>query len=270
MDPEVPCSSQGGGTIKSKSCYTRQMKLAIISDIHGNISALNAVLSDIDRLGIDRVVNLGDSLSGPFDAASTADRLIELDFLTVRGNHDRMLFERPRSEMGLWESWIVDELAPEHLAWVQSLPAVARLGDIFLCHATPDSDEENWLDHRGPDNRLIARDLPEVELRAAGLVYPVMLCGHTHTPRVVRLPDGRLIVNPGSVGCPAYLDTRGTTPFVHQTGSPDARYAILERNDDTWNVSLCAVSYDASAMAQLALERGAESWAQAVKTGWFA
>lgn len=246
------------------------MRIAVISDIHGNVSALDAVLEDISRRGADRIVNLGDSLSGPFDARATAERLMPLDFLTIRGNHDRQLWDRPRERMGLWESWIVDELGPSHLDWLRGMPPVAALGEVFLCHATPDSDEDNWLDERGPQNRLIARDLAEVELRAGGVDYPLMLCGHTHTPRVVRLPDGRMIVNPGSVGCPAYLDTRGDPPFVHQTGAPDARYAIVERRDGQWRADLLAVPYDASRMIALAGERGAESWARAISTGWIA
>ena len=161
------------------------MRLAVISDIHGNSAALEAVLADIARRGIDQIVNLGDCLSGPFDAAATADRLIELNLTTVRGNHDRMLFDRPRESMGLWEHWIVDELSANHLEWLRSLPSVAQIGEVFLCHATPASDEENWLDFRGPGNRLIARDHQEVELRAAETNYPVILCGHTHAARVV-------------------------------------------------------------------------------------
>ena len=244
------------------------MRLAVISDIHGNIAALEAVLDDIAGRGIAHIVNLGDSLSGPFDAVATANRLLELDLLTVSGNHDRMLYDRPRSEMGLWEDWIVDDLKPHHFDWIRSLPLVARMGDVFLCHASPNNDDENWLDHRGHGNRLIARDLNEVELRAVGLDFPVILCGHTHTPRTVRLSDGRLIVNPGSVGCPAYLDTRGETPFIHQTGSPDARYAVLEGNVDACKVDLCSVPYDTTPMVRMAEARGAESWAQAVRTGW--
>ncbi|RZW10205.1 MAG: metallophosphoesterase [Rhodobacteraceae bacterium] len=243
------------------------MRLAAISDIHGNIAALEAVLDDIARRDIDLVVNLGDCLSGPFDAVATAERLMALDLVTVRGNHDRMLFD---GTAGLWESWIADDLSNRHLDWIRSLPEVARIDDVFLCHATPSSDDENWLDHRGPDRRLIARDLQEIELRAAGVDYPVMLCGHTHTPRTVRLPDGRRIVNPGAVGCPAYLDTRSEMPFIHQTGSPDARYAVLEQVEADWRIDLVSVPYDARAMVRLAEARGADSWARAITTGWFA
>ncbi|QMU57254.1 MAG: metallophosphoesterase [Boseongicola sp.] len=244
--------------------------LAVISDIHSNIAALNAVLSDIEQRGITRIANLGDSLSGPFDGAATAQRLMPLNLPTVGGNHDRQLIDRPKSEMGLWECWVIDTLTNDMLNWIRATPATLELGDIFLCHATPDSDEENWLDYRGPQHRLVARDLPDVVLRAGNVSAPVICCGHTHAPRLVHLPTGQLVVNPGSVGCPAYLDSRMDPNFIHQTGSPDARYAIVTKSNTGWSADLIAVPYDASEMAALARQKDAESWAQAVETGWIA
>ena len=245
------------------------MALAVISDIHGNISALQAVLADIARRGVTRVVNLGDCLSGPFDAVSTVELLIELGFPTVRGNHDRQLFDRPAKNMGLWESWVIGTLSESHLNWLSALPMTAEMEDVFLCHGTPESDEENWLDSRGPMHRLIPRDLSKIAPKAEGIAQGLILCGHTHTPRVVRLPDGRMIVNPGSVGCPAYLDTRMEPHFIHQTGAPDARYAIVAAREGRWTADLIAVPYDPTPMARLARDKGADSWAEAITTGWF-
>lgn len=245
------------------------MPIAVISDIHGNISALDAVLDDIERRDIRRIVNLGDCLSGPFDGRATADRLMALDLLTVRGNHDRQLFDRPRAKMGLWEDWIVDDLADAHFDWLKGMPTVAQIDGAFLCHAAPNSDEENWLDERSDRHLLVPRPLAEVELRAAGLDYGLMLCGHTHQPRILRLPDGRMVVNPGSVGCPAYHDSSVSPPFIHQTGSPDARYAIVECRNGTWQGELVAVSYDPAPMVRLAEKNGADSWVQAITSGWF-
>jgi putative phosphoesterase len=244
------------------------MKFAVISDIHGNIDALEAVLADIARRSVEKIVNLGDCLSGPFDPVATANRLIQLSLPTVRGNHDRQLYDRPREKMGLWESWAIDDLSFAHLDWIRSLPLVLNLDDVLMCHATPERDDENWLDCRGHFNRLISRELDEVELRASGVAQNLILCGHTHTPRNIRLPDGRRIVNPGAVGCPAYLDTRSEPAFVHQTGSPDARYAIVDSTGLDWLVDLISVPYDPSRMARLARDKGAESWARAVETGW--
>ncbi len=245
------------------------MSIAVISDIHGNVSALEAVLDDISRRRIDKIVNLGDCLSGPFDGRATADLLMGLDLLTVRGNHDRQLFDRPRDKMGLWEDWIVDDLAPVHMDWLRSMPAVAQIDGAFLCHGTPNSDEDNWLDERTDRHLLVQQPLAEVELKAAGLEYGMMLCGHTHQPRIARLPDGRVIVNPGSVGCPAYHDTSVTPSFIQQIGAPDARYAIIEQCEGLWKADLIAVPYDPAPMARLAKARGADSWVQAITSGWF-
>jgi len=254
--------------VRAISGKDRDMRMAAISDIHGNIDALEAVLADIARRGIGRVVNLGDSLSGAFDGAATAERLMALDLPTVRGNHDRQLCDRPREEMGVWEAWVIGDLDAAHLDWVRTLPAVLRVEGALLCHATPESDEVNWLDHRGPGQRLVARDRNAVEARLGGASEGLILCGHTHTPRVVRLAGGQMILNPGAVGCPAYLDTRMEPNFIHQTGAPDARYAVVERAGGEWRAEMVAVPYDPSRMAAMARAKGAESWAQAVETGW--
>ncbi|MEM7720433.1 MAG: metallophosphoesterase family protein, partial [Pseudomonadota bacterium] len=198
------------------------MRLAAISDIHGNSAALDAVLEDIANEGVDQIVNLGDCFSGPLDAAGTAERLAALDLVTVGGNHDRLLIDRPKSAMGNWEAWVIDDLPEATLTWCRTLPLSHQQDGVFLCHATPTADDQNWLDYRGPGNRIMARDLVEVEKRAGNILADIMLCGHTHTPRSVRLPDGRRIVNVGSVGCPAYLDTRIQPNFIQQTGAPDA------------------------------------------------
>ncbi len=246
------------------------MRIAAMSDIHGNLAALKAVLADIERRGISKIVNLGDSLSGPFDAAGTADLLMALNIPTVRGNHDRQLFDRPKTKMGIWESWVVDDLSDQHMAWLRSFPLTLEVDGLFLCHATPEKDDENWLDYRAPSDRMIARDLAGVEARLGDVKAPLILCGHTHTPRSVRLPNGQRIVNSGAVGCPAYLDTRIEPPFVQQTGAPDARYAIVENIEGVWRADLIAVPYDPSEMVALAKAKGADNWVQSITVGWVA
>ncbi|MEM9970482.1 MAG: metallophosphoesterase family protein [Pseudomonadota bacterium] len=244
------------------------MKIAVFSDVHSNLAALEAVLADIERRQIIDLLNLGDSLSGPFSPRETADRLLGLDIPAVAGNHDRLLVETPRTEMGLWETWAADELEPRHLDWLASWPKTFERDGVLFCHATPGDDAENWLDRRGPEQRLVMRDLEEVRGRLDSTSAEVIVCGHTHTPRVVRIPDGPLVVNVGSVGCPAYLDTRVEPNFIHQTGAPDARYAVIEKRNGIWAAELIAVPYDASEMARLARRRGADSFARAVETGW--
>jgi hypothetical protein len=73
----------------------------------------------------------------------------------------------------------------------------------------------------------------------------LVLCAHTHIARVVRIGE-QMIANPGSAGCPAYLDDRYSPPFIAQTGMGDARYAVFEQHGDDWITSLRTVPYDAS------------------------
>jgi predicted phosphodiesterase len=244
------------------------MRFAAIADIHGNSAALRAVLDDIDSQGIERVVNLGDALSGPLDPAGTADLLIERGFPTVSGNHDRALIDRPVERMGLWERWTHPHLTDRHLAWVASLPATLKWDGVFVCHATPADDETNWLDVRSPNGRMEMADRTHVAAQLGDVTEGLVLCAHTHVPRMVRL-GRQTILNPGSVGCPAYLDDREVEPFIAETGAGDARYAVVERVGDAWRTSLRAVPYDPSEMAERARANDAESWAIAMTDGWF-
>lgn len=230
------------------------MRLAAISDIHGNRLALEAVLADIARLGSDAIVNLGDVVSGPMDPLGTIRLLIERDFPTVRGNHDRLVVERKGDRL---DAYVGDAMGAEDLAWLRSLPPARSLGsDIFLCHGTPRSDTAPWLDDWFDARSMTLPDEETVTRLADGIDFPVMLCGHTHVPRSVRLRDGRLIVNPGSVGL----------PFLY--GSPDAHYAMIERRAGDWTVSLRTVPYDHQAAARQAEANGFGHWREALTTGW--
>ena len=91
-----------------------QTSLAVIADIHGNRWALEAVLQDIDRKGIQQIVNLGDHLTGPLDPAGTADLLIERDMLSICGNDDRVLFS-PAAELSSSQRYTLEQLTEAHL-----------------------------------------------------------------------------------------------------------------------------------------------------------
>ncbi len=244
------------------------MIFAAISDIHGNSAALDAVLEDIRRRGVERIVNLGDSLSGPLDPVGTAERLIPLALPTVAGNHDRTLIDRPPEAQGLWEQWTYPLLDAGHLEWVRSIPPILVWNEVFLCHGSPRGDEDNWLHDRDGRGGMRERTLDEVAERAGDLPQRLLLSGHTHLSRVVRLPDGRLLVNPGPVGCPAYSDPRPPVPTAAMTGAPDARYAICEQVEHDWRVSLVSVPYDPAGMIARAEAHGADDWASALATGW--
>ena len=136
--------------------------------------------------------------------------------------------------------------------------------------ATINDDDDMWLHEMGPQARMIPRDLKDVSERLGETDAMLIACGHTHTPAFVRLPKGPAIVNPGSVGCPAFDDTRVDPPFIHQIGAPDARYAIVEKTDDVWRADFIAVPYDPTEMAGLARAHGEDGWARALETGWLA
>lgn len=245
------------------------MRIAVIADIHGNDLALEAVLADIERRGITEIANLGDHLSGALNAARTADILLSRpDIVCIRGNHDRWLVEKQPHAMGTWDRMAHEQLQPHHLDWLARLPATRIVRDeIFLCHGTPEADTVYWLDEASADGGMRLSPIERIESLSAGIDRPVLLCGHTHLARAVRLADGRLAVNPGSVGSPAYDDDE-PLPHKVEAGSPHARYAVIEKRGETWSASFHLVDYDHMAMARLAESRGQPEWASALSTGW--
>ncbi|MGV1908752.1 metallophosphoesterase family protein [Agrobacterium vitis] len=248
------------------------MRFAAIADIHGNCLALEAVLADIATQGIgyDHVVNLGDCFSGPLEAGRTGDLLLLLDLVTVRGNHDRYLIEQERAAMHSSDAEAYDQLSPRHLQWLQRLPVTAVWREeVFLCHATPKIDDLYWLESVSPEGLVHLKARAEIEALAEGVGQELILCAHSHLPRAVRLTDRRLIVNPGSVGCPAYDDD---VPFYHrvEAGTPLASYAILEKGEAGWTVTFRQVPYRHLEMARLAADRGRDDWASGLESGWLA
>ncbi|WEK05205.1 MAG: metallophosphoesterase family protein [Candidatus Devosia phytovorans] len=233
------------------------MRFAVISDIHGNAMALDAVLADIARQGIEDILCLGDNVSGPVDPAGAAERLMRLSGPFVAGNHDRWTVDLSLKGSGKIDAFARGQLDATQLAWLDSLPAIATHSDsVFLCHGTPSDDEAPWLDRFFDGRTTTLPNEADVAAEAKGLDYELLLCGHTHMPRSLRLLDGRLIVNPGSVGM----------QLVH--GSPDARYAVLERRSAGWHTVLLAVPYDHAAAARLAAANGFPQWAASLTNGW--
>ena len=246
------------------------MRFAAIADVHGNYLALEAVVADIRANGIRDIVNLGDMASGALDARRTIDALMALDAAHVLGNHDRYLIDRPPERMGSWDRPAHAELDARHFDWLRKIPASGAFKErVYLCHATPASDEVYWLETVLPDGTVRMAALPQIEAAAQGIEQELILCGHSHLARAVRLSDGRLIVNPGSVGCPGYRDTH-PYPHVVEAGTPDARYAILEDTKDGWQVTFRHVPYDHAAMSALARRNGKPELAAALATGWIA
>lgn len=240
--------------------------VAVLSDIHGNRWALEAVLADIRRRGIHERVNLGDALYGPLDPAGTAEILMALDMPAVRGNEDRILVDDARRHPDSPSlPFVHSELKAEHVAWLAALPASRSAFGFFLCHGTPRDDREYLLwevPAGGPRQRTAAA----VAERLQDVAEPVTLCGHDHLPARLDLPGGRAVVDPGSVGLPAYRDDH---PFPHamEAGSPLARYAIVSRPPSGLSVEHVAVDYDCRDAVAAAERNGRPDWAHALRTG---
>ncbi len=180
------------------------MRVVVLSDIHGVLPALEAVLAEPDVRSADRIVLTGDLASGP-QPVETLDALRALGdrAVWVRGNADRELVALSRGEQipvpDRISPWAAAQLRPDQLDLLDSLPLAStldlgQLGTTVFCHATPRDDEEVVL----VDSRLdrwaeVFATLDEQE--------STVVCGHTHMP-FVRLADRRLVVNPGSVGMP--------------------------------------------------------------------
>ncbi len=177
------------------------MRVAAISDIHGNLPALEAVLADVEREAVDAIVVAGDSVSGPWPA-EVFDLLEAVGARTVRGNADRLEeVTAYSSDLGAWNE---SRLGASRLAAVAAWPltlevSIEGLGAVLVCHSTPVSDT--------PIYTRITPDGQVAELLGP-VAADVLVCGHTHMQVDRRLSSGLRVVNPGSVGMP-YEGRRG-------------------------------------------------------------
>jgi len=252
------------------------MRIAIVSDIHGNLPALDAVLADIAALGADAIVNLGDIASGPLWPRETLQRLMPLALPTLAGNHERQLLALgvPADGDRGSDALAARALGEAERGWLRALPKSLQVApNVAACHGTPTSDCSYLLETvtddygRGGSRGIRAATADEVAQRLAGGAQPaLLLCGHSHVPRTMRLDDGRVVVNPGSVGLPAYDDERPHRHCVENDGA-DARWAWIEARADGWHVALCRSRYDAEAAARRAESLGRGDWADALRTG---
>ncbi len=253
--------------MKEKKTGIFNLQVAVFSDIHGNRWALEAVLKDIKRRGIRDIVNLGDCLYGPLDPAGTAEILVPLNLSTVRGNEDRIITEwSSEFENSPTLRYVRESLNPEHLQWLETLEMTTVVyGDFFLCHGSPGRDDEYLLEEV-LETGVLLRKSKELMAKLSSREQQVFFCGHDHLPRTVYLPDGRLIVNPGSVGLPAYTDD---FPFPHamETCTPHARYSIIYRNKNGWLVENIAVPYDWESAAAVGTKNSRPDWAEWLRTG---
>jgi len=217
------------------------MRLALISDLHGNEFALDSVLAHA-RGACDQLVCLGDVATlGPRPGA-VLERLRALGCPCILGNHDEFMLNpglvRSYSESPLIVASVDatrEALSREELAFIEGFSRTLALDDVFLYHGTPRSNTEDLLAETPP-----ARVDEMLEGRRALLFAG----GHTHL-QMVRQHRGMLIVNPGSLGLPFREYTSGGPPVI----LPHAEYAIIDVGPGVVSVDVRRIALERRTLA---------------------
>jgi putative phosphoesterase len=219
------------------------MKIAFISDIHGNAVALDAVLEDIRCQGADRIVVMGDiSYRGP-EPKRALELVRGLNTDVIKGNADEWTVRGVRAgevpdayleRMNLEREWTAGQLDSEDMQYLDQLPTewslrVSEQLTIHAFHATPDS----LFDIVKPD--AAAEELESKLMRREGT--DLYLYAHIHLP-YIRYINGKCVANLGSVGLPF-------------DGLPKSSYAIVDADKDAVSVTIRRVAYDADRTIQL-------------------
>jgi len=243
------------------------MTLAVIADIHGNLPALETVLADIARRGVTRIVNLGDCLSGPLWPRETCELLMARGYPTVRGNHDRWVATLAPADMPRFDRYTAGQLDEDQRKWLGELPMSVRLDGNILCVHGREGDDAHYLLEDIVQSRLVRAAAEKIARRLGAADAAVVLCGHSHQQHMLRVPNGPVVINPGSVGLPAYRDPDGIA-HVSEAGSPHARYALIDGVNGGMTVELVALDYDHASAAKRAAANGSAAWAHALETGF--
>ena len=194
-----------------------------------------------------------------------------LSVVAIAGNHERQLLTLPAEELNASDAFTHEKLGPERVKTLSGRKPSRRIDDILLVHGSPASDLDYLLEDIA-GGRPALRSPAEVAAMTSNLGEGVslLLCGHTHIPRAMLLASGVLVVNPGSVGLPAYDEPDCATPHRMEAGTPHARYAILSRTSGGWCVDFHLVDYDWRTAAEEARRADRPDWAYALLTGFAA
>ena len=240
------------------------MRIGIISDIHGNLVALEAVLADLRPRGTDFTINLGDCVTGPLWPRETIELLDTLSLQTVRGNHDRYLIEKEKEDAPMI-AFTRSQLTDEQRSALGNLPDKLELsGGILAVHGTLESDTDYLLEDL-VEGRLALATSATLGERLSSISAGLVLCGHSHNQHMAQVRGSVVVLNPGSVGEPRYAGN--PYPHVAEAGSPHARYAIATARGEKWQCEMHAVPYDWEPVVMRAGESGFELWANGFLRG---
>ena len=228
------------------------MKVAVISDIHGNWQALESVMADYQLQGCKRVLCLGDlAMAGP-QPAIVLDYIINKisNWTIIQGNTDKMIaefnlkmYDRLSKEFPVMANALLDDtniISKEQKDFLAELPERKELMiegvGVLMVHGSPRKINEDIL----PNMKI-----SEIQEMICGEASDLILCGHTHVPCGYQTLSKQTVVNVGSVGRP-------------MTGVPKANYAIIDFNNGSFTVEHREVEYDYNLAAQLMKERAFE------------
>lgn len=241
------------------------MRIAVVTDIHGNRHALVAALSDLNRLGTDEVVFGGDIALFGSQPRECWERIIDLQWLTVQGNTDRYITDRPPT-IFLTDGksppsadfvranveWTTEQLGASHVADMRKMRRQVRLesdaGTLLIVHGTPSDDELGW--DRSDTEETVMEKIGRTDAA-------VVVSGHTHTA-AIRHTKALLAVNCGAVG------------RSHDQQPGLATYAVLDDSSGFWSAEIRRVAYDHQAAHADVLNRNVplpDSFANTLLTG---
>lgn len=227
------------------------MRIAVLSDIHGNLLGLDACLADLESQGgADAIVVAGDlCVDGP-KPKKVLQRLDEIGASCIRGNTDRYLYddtEEFEADETAQIAWTRREIGERWVSWIKELPFAMRIGEdenqLLIVHASPRKDDEHiWPDAAEPDLQSIIG-----EEHATAIAF-----GHLHIP-YVRFWRGKLLVNVSSAGLPKDGDAR-------------ACYAIFTEREGGWQVKHRRVPFDVKRVATQLADCGIPGSADLIAT----
>lgn len=208
------------------------MKIAVLADIHSNLSALNAVLNKCKELNISHYIIAGDHISDCPSPIEVIDLLLELNATYIKGNREQYILDYLSSCSNDWENynqmsnmqWTLERLRTKDIEWLQGLKEHETLNfenmdSIKVVHGSPDDMFEHLYGHKEERLKEVLLEINE----------KVLICGHSHLPWSKRMDD-KLVVNPGSVG-------------VSFNNSVAADFAVLTWCDEIWKVDHYSEGY---------------------------
>ena len=233
------------------------MRVALISDIHSNVHALEQVLAQLDRAGVDLILNLGDLVGYNANPNECMELLQTRSVLSLAGNHDLALLDLELAQhfnIIAYQAiiWTQSEVRPEYQEFLADLPLTREGQDYLACHGTPTS-AFSYINYHFQGKKVL-------KTLDKGLGLRVCFFGHTHrralwykdirgkvatlplTPgKIVLEPTWHYLINPGSVGQP-------------RDGNPEASYAIFD--DEEFSIQYLSVPYNVAAAQTSILEAG--------------